>query len=208
MRIPSPFRSYPPKWSTFDRYIVLAGSNTLGFAGSAADVNRFAARYRVAKCFYRVEFDELTHATADGYSELVHLLLTYSAFEHLLRCIGSRLQTSRSLLDDSERGRVLNNLRRLAGQDVLFSVLRQHLDPPYRRQVDAHLALQSCNPLYLAAGIRHAFAHGMFTATPGNTPQHAVATVCRFLCRVIFRIMDREFEGRMIEFEEEINQHN
>ena len=90
MKIPSPYRSYPPNWSTFDEYVMVAGSDRLGFAGTTADINRFAARYRAAKCFAKVEFDELTETTSDGYSGLVQLLLTYSAFEHFMRCIGNR----------------------------------------------------------------------------------------------------------------------
>ena len=181
---------------------MVAGSDRLGFAGTTADINRFAARYRAAKCFAKVEFDELTETTSDGYSGLVQLLLTYSAFEHFMRCIGSKLQASHSLLEDTERDSALSRLRALQGQDALFSMLRQHLHPPYQRQVDAHLALQTCNPFYLAAGLRHAFAHGLLTASPANVPQQSVATVCRFLCRVLFKIMDREFERRMSEFEE------
>ena len=204
MLIPSPYRSYPPHWQIFDRYVVTAGADFFGFAGSVADVNRFAARYRAAKCFRYVEFDELTVGTADGYGALVQLLLTYSAFEHFLRCIGLRLQSSRPLLQDVERDRALESLRALHGQGELFTVLRQHLDPPYRRQVDAHLSWQPCNPFYLAAALRHAFAHGMLTVTPGNVPPQTVATVCRFLCRVLFRVIDREFEARMVEFEQSL----
>jgi hypothetical protein len=205
MKIPSPFEYYPPNWSIFDRFVVMVGAEGFGFAGSAGDVNRFAARYRAAKCFKSVEFDDLTSATANAYSELVRLLLTYSAFEHLLRCLGLKLQTSHNLFNDDERVRTLDYLRRLNGQGELFTVLKDHLDPNYRRQVDQYLSNQPCNPLYLAAGIRHAFAHGKFTASPGNVPQQSVSTVCRYFCRVLFRIMDREFSSRMIEFYEDIN---
>lgn len=181
---------------------MVAGADRLGFAGSTADVNRFAARYRAAKCFRSAVFDELTASTAEGYTALVQVLLTYSAFEHFMRCIGTRLQQSHTLLDEAERDRALNNLRTLQGQADLFAALRQHLDPPYQRQVDAHLKSTPCNPFYLAAGLRHAFAHGKLTASPGNVPQESVATASRFLCRVLFRVMDREFLSRMVSFEE------
>jgi hypothetical protein len=59
-----------------------------------------------------------------------------------------------------------------------------------------------CNPLYLAASVRHAFAHGKLAATPQGVPESSVATVCRFLCRVLTRIMDREFSTRVLEFEQ------
>jgi hypothetical protein len=41
----------------------------------------------------------------------------------------------------------------------------------------------------------------LLTATPGNVPQQSVATVCRFFCRILIHVMDREFLGRMVEFE-------
>jgi hypothetical protein len=131
----------------------------------------------------------------------VKLLLVYSAFEHLLRCIGVELKASHNLLTEPERDRALVNLRDLQGQDLLFKTLRQHLDPAYRRQVDAHLKEEACNVFYLAASIRHAFAHGLLTATPGNAPQQTVSTVCGFLCRALVRVMDREFLGRMEDFQ-------
>jgi len=84
--------------------------------------------------------------TTEGYSALVQLLLTYSAFEHFLRCIGANIQTSHALLPDAERDRVLTQLRGLQGQGALFRDLRQHLDPPYQRQLAAHLRGDSCNP--------------------------------------------------------------
>lgn len=201
MKLPSPYRSYPPRWVTFNQYVMVAGADRLGFAGSTADVNRFAARYRAAKCFRNVEFEEVTASTAQGYTALVQLLLSYSAFEHFMRCIGVRLPTSHSLISEPERDLALSRLRGLQGQRELFRTLRQHLDPPYQRQVDAHLSNDPCNLLYLAAALRHAFAHGTLAATPVGVPEQSVATVCRFLCRVLFRVMDREFENRMTEFE-------
>lgn len=202
MQVPSPFRSYPPGWATFDAFAQAPGPTYFRLHGSVADVNRFAARYRAAKCFRGIEFDELTSSIAQGYEALVQLLLTYSAFEHFMRCLGTRLQASHTLLADAERDRTLANLRRLQGQRELFAVLRQHLDPPYQRQVDVHLRNGACNPLYLAAGIRHAFAHGKLAAAPVGIPESAVATVSRFFCRVLMRIMDREFSQRVIEFEQ------
>lgn len=119
-----------------------------------------------------------------------------------MRCLGIRLQASHTLLADAERDRALANLRRLQGQSELFVTLRQHLDPPYQRQVDAHLRDSACNPLYLAAGIRHAFAHGKLAASPVGIPENTVTTVSRFFCRVLMRIMDREFSQRVLEFEQ------
>lgn len=176
----------------------------MGFSGNAADVNRFAARYRAARCFKRIEFDGLSSGTAEGYSALSHLLLTYSAFEHFLHCIDVELRNTSHLLNDVQRTRILATLQRLNGQNEFFTFLKPHLNQSFQRQIDSHLSGQNCNPFYLAGGIRHAFAHGVLTATPLNVPPQSVATVSRFLCRVLFKVMDSEFEQRMVDFEEEI----
>lgn len=173
----------------------------MGFEGTAAQVNRFAARYRAAKCFSGVTFDELTHTTSDGYSALIHLLLTYSAFEHFLGCIGIELRNSSKLLSPEERDKALGRLHSLTGSDDFFRALRQHLEPRYQRHVDTFRSQGACNPLYLAAAVRHAFAHGHLAASPQGVPQETVGTICNYLCRVLFWLMDREFRRRIETFE-------
>ena len=70
--------NYPPRWAVFDRYVSHVGGRSFDFATDGGEINRFATRYRAAKCFKQVEFDHLTRSTKDGYSALVRLLLTYS----------------------------------------------------------------------------------------------------------------------------------
>ncbi len=201
MKIPSPYENYPPRWGIFDQYVIHVGAAGFQFVGSTADVNRFGARYRAAKCFRRVEFDGVVEATAEGYSALCQILLTYSAFEHFLRCVGVGLQYSSHLLKDDERDRAIENLRRLSGQAEFFTLIRRYLNQQYQRQIDNHVAGRICNLFYLAGGVRHAFAHGMLTATPQDAPPRTVATVSRFLCRVLMKTMDKEFEWRMADFQ-------
>jgi hypothetical protein len=200
MKIRTPFEDYPPDWKVFDHFATIAGPYALGFDCAIRDVNRFAARYKAAKSFRRVEFDSVTAQTADGYSALCQLLFTYSTFEHFLQCIGTQLRLSITLLSDEERDRLLTNLRQLNGQRELFTMLRAHLDRHYQKQIDSHLSRQSCNPFYLAGALRHAFAHGLLTASPQGVPPESVATVSRFMCKTLMKVMDREFSNRMDEF--------
>lgn len=204
MKIPSPYENYPPRWGTFEQYVPQFTAVDMGFNGSTALVNRFAARYRAARCFRHVVFEGLTADTADGYSMLCFLMLTYSAFEYFLGAIGVPQQNTSSLLEDDERDRVLGHVRALNGQAALFEFLRTHVNRAYQRQIDAHLVPQACNPVYLAGALRHAFAHGILTATPSGVPSQTVATVTRYLCRVLVRIMDREFVNRMEAFESDL----
>jgi hypothetical protein len=176
----------------------------MGFVGSVAALNRFAARYRAAKCFNGLEFDELTKSIADGYSALTHLLLTYSAFEHFLRCIGTELRNTSALLANEDRDKVLAKLHSLTGCDEFFGAIRQHLEPRYQKHVDTFRSGAPCNPFYLAAAIRHAFAHGHLAASQQGVPTETTGSICRYMCRLLFWLMDREFSSRVRDFEAEL----
>lgn len=205
----SPLRTgtenFPPGWESFDRHVGHVGARWLGFAVDGGEVNRFAARYRAAKCFNHADFDYLSALTRDGYSTLIRLLLTYSAFEHFLRCLGTDLRHTSTLLTEDERDRALDRLRGLNGSLEFFMAVRSHLDQRnYTRQFDDFIAGNTCNLFYLAGGVRHAFAHGQLTASPATCPPESVATCSRFLVSVLARIMDREFKRRIDEFEDSI----
>lgn len=197
--------NYPPKWAVFDRYVSHVGARSFNFATDGGEINRFAARYRAAKSFQFVEFNFLTRGTKDGYSVLVKLLLTYSAFEHLLRCIGMELRNTHTLLSDEERSHYLDRLRALNGNFEFFGAVRSFLDQRhYLRQYDAFLSHDICNLFYIAGGVRHAFAHGQLAANPSTCPPDSVATCGRFLVNLLGKVMDREFKRRMDEFEAEM----
>lgn len=201
VRIPLAYINYPPRWETCCKYIVVAGPKNLGFAKDVADVNRFAARYRAAKAFRQVQFDGITADTADGYSALCQMLLTYSAFEHFTFCLGIRKYATLDLLTKSQRDAVQAKLRTLKGQRELFRFVRDLVDRPHQEELDKHLSGYDCNPFRLASAIRHSFAHGVLTANPVKAPPRSVATVSRYLCRVLIAAIDRRFESLMIEFE-------
>jgi hypothetical protein len=148
-----------------------------------------------------VEFENVSQDTADGYSALCHILLIYSAFEYLLKCIGHRKGDTRQLLTRDERARVQSRVRALNGQRELFIVLHSFVDKHHKTEIEKHISGHRCNPFYLAGSIRHSFAHGLLSATPVRAPQRSVATVSRYFTRMLMHVMDREFERRMIEFE-------
>lgn len=198
----SAHKDYPPHWKTFTQYVGVAGPESFGFSCQIGDVNRFAARYRAARCFRHVAFEGVTNSTAEGYSALCQLLLTYSAFEHLLKCLGRKPHQASPLLSDEERDRALKNIRKLNGQRELFIVIHNFSNDHNKKQIEEHIGGRDCSPFALAASMRHAFAHGVLAANPVNAPETSVATVGRYMCRLLMTVMDREFESRMKEFEE------
>lgn len=204
--IAAPYAYYPPRWAVFDGHAPMFDAGTMGFDGSTGDINRFAARYRAARCFRRVDFIGLTNDTADGYSMLSLLMLTYSAFEYFLKGIGVEQRNTAILLDDTERDHIIRHVRGLNGSAALFAFTRRFVNASYQRQIDSFAAGRTCNPIYLAGALRHAFAHGILTATPAGVPPQTVATVSRYLCRVLMRVMNREFENRMNAFERQMHE--
>lgn len=198
---PGPHANYPPLWGTFDEYGPRLGTAVFAFARPVGDVNRFAARYKAARCFRAVDFDGLSQPSVQSYSGLVQLLLTYSAFEYFLKCIGTDLRGAGALLSEVQRTQFLNNLRRLQGQGGVFTAVRPHVNRTFQDQIELHLQEADCNPWYLAGAIRHGFAHGAVTATPNGAEPQSMGTVSRFLSKALFLFMDGEFRERMQEFE-------
>ena len=128
VKIPSPFRSYPPGWETFNHFACVPGSGLHGFHwNSGPELNRFAARYRAAKCFSAVR-PTYSLAAREGYSALVYLLLTYSAFEHFLRCVGLELRGTVVCYPQENETQYLHPSRALCSGEF-FAALRQHLEP-------------------------------------------------------------------------------
>jgi hypothetical protein len=203
MKIPSPYENYPPGWPTFDEKIASHRTADFGFAGTKADINRFAARYRASRCFRKVEFKirSLTPETADGYSALCHLLLTYSAFEYLLHALKLEQRQTSAFLSAPEIDKVLNEVRLRDSGNALFTFMKPHLNTQHQKQLDLYLSCQPCNPFFLASSIRHLFAHGVLTPNPAGVMNTTVRSVSRYLTRVLHKVMDREFEKRIAAFE-------
>lgn len=199
--VPGPHANYPPEWGTFDEFAPRLGTAVFAFTRPVGDLNRFAARYKAARCFRSADFDGLSQPSVQSYSGLMQLLLTYSAFEYFLKCISTDLRGAANLLSNVQLTLFLNNLRRLQGQSGVFAAVRPHVNGICQEQIDLHLQDNACNPWYLAASIRHGFAHGALTATPNGVEPQAMGTVSRFLSRALFQFMDSEFRERMHEFE-------
>ena len=167
------------------------------------DVNRFRARYRAAHAFEDIVLDGYSEQTARGYSCMVRLTLTWSAFEFLLPLIGipkNQRQRLNPLADRYDAGRVL---AALDNDDCrgLFRYIYETLDDRrHRDRVAKFVAREAVNPVQLAAAIRHSFAHGHLA--PSDRQEVTIST-CNLLADLLFRIMDGEFEERVMAFHED-----
>jgi hypothetical protein len=192
-------KNYPPKWSVYDQYLKAYPASAFGFVDRTKP-NRFAARYRAAKCFKSVEFEYLNRTTVEGYSVLCKTLLTYSAFEYFLQAADIKPDETDKLLSSNQKARVAARLRVLDRDNAFTKLLHTHTRRRTKKALDDHLMGKICNPLEIAAAIRHTFAHGILTANPKGIRPQVVVQVCNYMIHVLSTVMDREVEKRMSSF--------
>jgi hypothetical protein len=189
----------PPGWAACEEALGrFTPPADLGFVGSAGDLNRFRSRYRLAKSFRNIELESYRDDTAAGYSSLFRAFLVFSAFEQFLAICGTALADTATLLAAYDPEATERAIRAVPGHEDLLRFILERLDgPAYRSHVTAFLTRGSCNVLYLAASIRHIFAHGELTPHSGAGSPYTASEVSRLLCALMFQMMDGEFSRRL-----------
>ena len=107
MLIQAPNYYRPPGWDEFDKRATIAG--TTPYFSRAADVNRFGARYRLARAFKGLDLDGYSVETKIGYEALTKVTLHWSAFEQLKKSIN--MEDTRELVKDYNFSILAKNLR-------------------------------------------------------------------------------------------------
>jgi hypothetical protein len=189
----------PPDWDVFDKHGPSTDGAKFGIYTTVGTVNRFCARYRVAKAFETISLKDFSTATEPGYLALTRAFFTYSAFELFLRAIGMKQKKTQPLLVKFPVADWTTDLRAADTNDIIYKFLLAHGDPDnaHRTHISNYLAKQSFNFTYLASMVRHGFVHGHLTpgaakATPGH-----VEGICSVLVKALFQVIDREFSDRM-----------
>lgn len=188
----------PPGWAACDDALRRQVSPVeLGFACSAAgELNLFRSRYRLAKSFCEIRLDGYSIETIAGYSSLFRVFLTYSAFEQLLDCCG--LNMAGVDLQQYEPAECEQTIRRIENyRSFLQAVHNQLENQSHRQQFESFISGSPCNILYIAAGIRHSFAHGKLTPNSGAGFTGPAQEISRILSGFLFCIMDNEFSTRL-----------
>lgn len=192
-------KNYPPSWSIYEQYVSAYPASAFSFVDKAQP-NRFAARYRAAKCFKHIEFEYLNRTTAEGYSVLSKTLLTYSAFEYFLKAADIKIADTNRLLSSNEKAKAGAKLRVIDQNNSFIQLLHANTRGRTKEELGHHLEGQTCNPLEIAAAIRHTFAHGMLAANPKEIAPDLIVQVCRYIITLLTNIMDREVKKRMSTF--------
>ncbi|MCG8368282.1 MAG: hypothetical protein MJA27_33740 [Pseudanabaenales cyanobacterium] len=188
--------SYPPKWKEFCQWRrdnesedqkIKALSKTVSFA----ELGRFAARYRLASAFERLEVNGYPSATEDAYSAVLKAFLAYSTLEQLhkaIECDQHLIERWANLAEEPAA-----RLRR-AGKilDFLESTMRSQ---QLRENLDNFRNKETDNCLIVATALRHAVAHGFMTVHPKGTAPQTSERFCESLRQMLLRIADQEFSG-------------
>lgn len=188
---------YPSSWTKWE------DAKAKGYAPFAfgfttyADVNRFGARFRMARAFDGLSLGDYGSETVAGYSSLFRVFLCWTTFEQYLRALGQQHDEASAwyaaLLPDG----LVGECRADDSANKFFQFIRQHTKRKAKTMLAKHLAGESICPTYLAAGIRHVFAHGILTPNANGADPAAVARICDRLAAALLAAMDGNFTSRV-----------
>ena len=182
---PSPPKHYPKGWP----------SDQL-----PAAVTRFGARFRVAKAFRKIEFvDGISDATAAGYSSILRLFLSYTAWEQYeaaFRLNSKRREIERTYCTEELRSK----LRRLgvACRSFLQFLKSDSEAEALKRNIEALLSEAPFSVLHVGEAVRHSFAHGVLTPSAWRSSAQNVAGFCDVVATFIIDVMDQDAQRRIV----------
>ncbi len=188
----------PPLWSDYDLRHKVAASTP--FFNKAAEVNRFQARYRLARAFRGLILEGYSEPTKSGYEGLTKVTLYWSAFEQMLNALNTherKIVDTYNYVSDLARIEHIDRERRLFGF-VRGKVNRRDL----RTRLDEYIANGKGSVLLLSKCVRHIYLHGHLTANVRGLSPHDIQSICEFLCDVLLRVMDDEFEARVLDLKQ------
>lgn len=169
----------------------------LGFDCETATINRFSSRYRLARAFKKVELDFYAPKTAEGYSALFRLFLTWSAFEQFLLVIAKQQKELDELMSEYDAAALLASVRTADTNDAFCEFLHTKVNASHKKRLDDYKNGTLRNPTYFASAVRHIFAHGHLGAYADAARPAQIKRVSLLLCDFHMHVMDNEFLKRI-----------
>lgn len=197
---------HPPSWEIFDRHAPLVSARALDIFTSTGDINRFGARYRLARSLRSLDLDGYSSSITLGYTSLFKLLMTWSAFEFFLKSVRIDKRNAGQLLGEPERSALMVSIRAADPNCRILQFVRERTaNRSFCRELDLCIANQPFDPLCIVPSIRHLFAHGELASSSGAGEGQRMSALCGVLTEGIFLAIDREFERRVALFETRVN---
>jgi len=190
--------NYPDLYTRFKRASDSGTSANIRFQESAEEVFRFCNRFRLAKSFERIEAKGYTTQTISGYSGLMRVFLSYSAFELFLKICGLNLKAAESLCAKHDADERMDVLRQVPNSAMYFFQISTFVTgAALRKSLQDFHEDQSVTIVSLARGIRHIFAHGHLASGSAHIKPGQVVTICNIIADFLLLVMNEEFKQRV-----------
>ena len=187
--------SNPPYWKIFCKW--RRTREELNFATfpdhiSSSELNRFAARYRLARAFNGIDADGYNKDTVNAYGALMRTFLAYSALEQFHKAVPP--VSGRLHLSDRWADQANSQVTSLKGSDAIIQYLIQSVS--HKKLRDKLIAFQRGeheNALIVATALRHAVAHGFMSVHPEGTSAKISQMFCNQMTNMLLSISDHAF---------------
>jgi hypothetical protein len=166
---------------------------------TAADLNRFAARYRAARSFGEATFGALSHDTGSCYSALCRFTLAFSAFECLERALGEHAELLRAVTREVRSRENVELVRELDQELRILEFVYDRLDEKrgkkLRAGLEAFVSHEDYDPLVVARALRHIFVHGLLTPNVSKGHPRNLTRLCDHLSEFLLDTAGRAFSA-------------
>lgn len=193
----------PPYWKMFCQWRRENEPLNLPERISNTELNRFAARYRLARAFNGIDADGYAKDTIDAYGALLKVFLAYSALEQFHKAVKPTRPKQR--IHDRWESLAVSPAANLRESEAIIQFLINTVshDRLRNRLIDFQRGSHD-NVLIVAMALRHAVAHGFMSVHPEGTSARVSKTFCQQLSRMLLSIADQAFiellESLSIEF--------
>ncbi|MEB3213225.1 MAG: hypothetical protein VKL39_17880 [Leptolyngbyaceae bacterium] len=163
-------------------------------AVSSAELNRFAARYRLANAFNEISINGYPDNTVDAYSSVLRAFLAYSALEQFHKAVPPT-PNSREHINSRWAHLATEHASKLRrSKTIVLFLIKQVQNQTLRDGLTAFLGSKSDNCLFVATALRHAVAHGVMSVHPNGTSPKTAARFGNVLAQMLLQIADQAFD--------------
>ena len=159
---------------------------------SLSELNRFAARYRLARAFNGIDADGYAEDTTDAYGAVLKVFLAYSALEQFHKAV--KPTKPRQHLSERWAECAVSPAVSLRESEAIIQFLIKTVSHnKLRDQLIAFQQGKHDNVLIVATALRHAVAHGFMSVHPEGTSARVSKIFCQQLSRMLLSISNQSF---------------
>ena len=159
---------------------------------SLAELNRFAARYRLARAFNGIDATGYANDTIEAYGAVLKVFLSYSALEQFHKAV--KPSRPRQHLSERWAAWATSPAVSLRESDAIIQFLIKTVsNERLREKLIAFQRGKHDNVLVVATALRHAVAHGFMSVHPEGTSAKVSKIFCQQISRMLLSISDRSF---------------